>query len=144
MRCLQILIKLLATVLISIFSVSTFATNAEGSTVAKPPKNYKLEHCTSPKSEADVIGFDYDKNGKVTEYKRTKEDIEKMIALVKQKIKNDPGIKKSKHWRQEMLTPAYYFYTLCGGKDDCGSKTCSRPSSNCFYGNIGVTGCRCS
>ena len=125
--------------LIAAISLSCFGAFAGDA----PPAGYKLKHCVSPTSPTDVIAVDYDRDGNAIEYKRNKEDIGKVIARLKEKIKDDPGITKSKHWKAEMLTSDYWMYTLCGGTKDCGSKSCSGNSS-CYYGNVGMAGCRCS
>lgn len=103
----------------------------------------QLARCISPISQEDVIAVDHDKYGSVIEFKRNKDDINKVIYRLKEKIKADPSITKSKTWRKEMLTPAYWHYTACGGTKDCDSKECSNGKS-CSYKDSGMSGCSCS
>jgi len=120
----------------------TLALSAFNVVAEEHPAN-KLATCTSETSESDIIAIDHDKDGVQIEFKRNKEDIKKLLVHLNEKIKDDPSITMSKYWKNEMLTSDYWLLTACGGTTNCSSKTCSSGKS-CFYGNIGVSGCRCS
>ncbi len=105
--------------------------------------NGKLAKCVSPISQDDVIAVDHDENGAAIEFKRNADDINRVISRLKEQNKADPSLTKSKTWRKEMLTPAYWFYTVCGGTKDCGSKQCDNHKP-CTYKGGRMSGCSCS
>jgi len=129
-------------ILIAVLIACLLITAHEASSSTRPPAEYKLPVCTSHVSSEDVIAVDHDHNGTEVLYKRNAKDIAALIDTLKKKIHDDPAIAQSKHWRPEMLTEEYWQLTACGGKDNCSTKSCS-PGHACFYGNIGVAGCRC-
>ena len=98
--------------------------------------------CKESMDDKDVIALDHDKTGAPIEYRRNQADAEKLVAALKVKVADDPSIKQSKYWNNEMLTTQYWL-TQCGGTSNCGSKTCPN-SKTCFYANVGMAGCRCS
>lgn len=98
--------------------------------------------CQDSISSADVIAEDQDADGNVVSYKRTQQDIEKIITVLKARILKDPAMKNEAGWQDKMLTVNYWAKERCGGTKNCSTKECSSGKS-CVYRSLGMSGCRC-